>query len=162
MGLDVAEVFTATGDPKALLRPDVSMGELTTSEPHGHLHLVAVFEKTTHVANLDVDVVIVGLRAELDLFDLDLDLVLSSGRSPFLSVVFELPIVLDPTDGRPAIWRHLDQIEAARLREADRILDHEFTKLVALFVDDKHARHTNSSIDAWLVLVGLGLHTTTW
>jgi hypothetical protein len=114
------------------------------------------------MSDLDIDVVIIGLRTELDLFDLDLDLVLSGRSCPLLAVVLQLTIVLNSTNGRATVWRHFNEVQPSRLSEADGILHHELTELVALLINDKDAWHTDSAVDAWLVLVGLRLNTTAW
>lgn len=87
------------------------MGHFAATETQGDFHLVAVFQELEHVAHFDFIVIAIGVRAELDFFDLD-DLLFLTGLSFFLlSLVFELAVIHDLADGRVRVWRNLDEVE---------------------------------------------------
>ena len=58
-------------DDVELLVRLLGVRDLAAAEAHGELHLVAGLEEAARRLHLEVDVVVVGLRAELDLLDLD-------------------------------------------------------------------------------------------
>ncbi len=100
------------------------MRHLTAAETQGDFHLVAVLEKLEHVAHLDVIVMRVGVRAELDLFDLD-DLLLLAGLGfALLLFVFELAEVHDLAHGRRRVGRDFHQVQTGFIRQI-----HGFTRV---------------------------------
>ena len=162
MGLDGAQIFTCTGDAQTLLCTDVTVGELASTETNGHFDLVPLFEESAGGANLDADVMFIGLGPQLHLFELNLDLVLASDGSALFTVVLQLPVILDSAYWRPIIRSDFDEVEPAGFGEANGVLYHELTELVALLVYDKDTRHADSGVDARLVLVGFRLNATAW
>lgn len=88
------------------------MGHFTAAEPQRDLYLVAIVQKFEHVTHFDVIVIGIGVRSELDLFDLD-DLLLFAGfRFALLGLVFEFAEIHDLAHGRIGIGRDLDQVQA--------------------------------------------------
>ena len=107
--LPASLVSSATRSSK--LATQFLVGHFAATEPQGDFNLVAVFQKLEHVAHFDFVVVAIGVRAELNLFDLD-DLLLLTRLSFFLlSFVFEFAIVHDFADRRVRVWRNLDKVE---------------------------------------------------
>ena len=98
-------------DPHQLLTRDVWMRDLAAAETHGELHLVAGFEKLPCGACLEVQVVVVGLRSELDLLDLHHALLALGLALLLLLLVLELAIVEDLADRRASFRVDLHQIE---------------------------------------------------
>ena len=92
--------------------PEILVGHLAAAEPQRHLHLVAVLEEADHVAHLDIVVMGVGVRAELDLLDLDDLLLLPRLAFALLRFVLELAEVHDLADRRRGVGGDLDEVEA--------------------------------------------------
>jgi hypothetical protein len=72
------------------------VSDFSAAEADGELHLVALFEEPAHVFGLEIEIVIVGLRAELDLLERDLRLPFAGVGLPLLLFVLELAEVLNP------------------------------------------------------------------
>ncbi len=87
---------------------------------------------------LELEVMGIDLRPELDLLHLDLMLFLL--RLPRLAglLVLEFPVVHDPADGRPRLGSDLDEIQPPFPRVGQRFLNREDPDLVSLLVDHAH------------------------
>jgi hypothetical protein len=84
---------------------------LAPPEHHGDLGLVPLAEEALGVAGLELEIVLLGLRSELDFFELDNRLFLARFPRLFGLLVPVLAVVHDPADRRPSFRRHLHQIE---------------------------------------------------
>src|SRR6202043_974729 len=111
---------------------ELGTGLLTTAEHDRHLDLVPRLEEPLDVALLGAVVVRVDLRAELDLLDDRLRLVLA--RLPRLDrgLVLELSVVHELTDRGACGRRTLDKIEVGLLREPERLGDGDDPDLLTL------------------------------
>src|SRR5262245_44837522 len=69
--LDLGDGVEIALDAHQHIHAELLVRELTTAEAHRDLHLVAFVDEALHAAHLDVVIVIVDARAQLDLFDLD-------------------------------------------------------------------------------------------
>ena len=90
---------------------NIHMGDFTTSENEGDLGLVAFFQEASHMLDLEIQIVVIGLGAKLYLLDLDMYLFLSCFLKFFTLLIFELAIIHDPTDRRHRTGGHLYQIK---------------------------------------------------
>jgi len=151
--LDNCEVLAGRVYAKALLLPDVAVRKLATTEPDGHLDLVALFEKAARVPDLGVEVVVVGFRTDLDFFDLNLNLIFPSSSFALLTLVLHLPVITNLTNRRTGVWGHFDQVEATLFRERNTVRCHELSELVAFIVDHQHAGRADGSVDSKLVFI---------
>ena len=128
------------------------MSHLASAKHDDESDLVAFFEEAPDVLHLEVHVVLVGLRPELDLLRLE-------GRHALLLLllllrlfVLELAVVHDPAHRRNGSWRDLDEIEALVLGDAQRLIRRHDAELLA-FVDDAHLLGTDALVDT-MPLVG--------
>ena len=103
------------------------------------------------MALLRVVVVLRDLRAELDLADRDLLLVLARGLLLLGLLVLVLRVVQDAGDGRARVGGDLDQVEIALLRVAQRLLGAHDTDLLPVLADDPDLGHTDALVDPRLV-----------
>src|SRR5258706_9518295 len=87
------------------------MGRLSPPEHDRHLDLRALVQEPLYVPLLGVVVMDSDLRAELDLLDMDLALVLPSLLRLLLLLVLVLPVVHDLRDRRVGLRRGLAKIE---------------------------------------------------
>ena len=92
---------------------DVLVRHFAAAKAQRHLDLVALLEETTDRAHLDVVVVVVDARAELDLLDLDDLLALALLGRLLLLEEAVLPEVEDLADRRGRVGDDLDEIEPA-------------------------------------------------
>ena len=95
--------------------PDLGVRHLAAAEEDRRLHLVAVLEEALDVLLLELVVVLVDLRPELDFLDLDHLLVLLRLARPLLLLVLILAVVHDPADRRHGGGRDLHEVEALLL-----------------------------------------------
>ena len=118
---------------------------------------------------LEVVIVHVDLRPELDLLDLDHALVLLGLASALLLLVLVLAEVHDPADRRHRGRRDLDEVEALLLRDDQRLRRRHDAELLSGFVDHAdladpdalvgaHAIVTSGrTVESDIVLLRLGL-----
>ena len=99
------------------------------------LHLVAVFQEALDMFLLELVIVLVDLRAKLDLLDLDHLLVLARLARPLLLLVLILPEIHDAADRRDRRGRNLDQVEPLLLRDGQRLRRRHDAELCAVVVD---------------------------
>src|SRR5690606_36271062 len=102
--------------------------DLATAEAARDLHLVALLEEPARVSDLDLEVVLVGLRAQLDLFQLHQDLTAAGLRLLLLHLVLVLPEVHHLAHGRVGLRVHFDEVEVllpSELHGVDRRHDAE-------------------------------------
>ena len=96
---------------------------------------------------LELVVVLVDLRAKLDLLDLDHLLVLPSGPRALLLLVLIAPEVHDSTDRRIGRGRNLDEVETLLARDRERLRRRHDAELLAVFVDDPDLANPDAFID---------------
>src|SRR5207247_10775848 len=96
----------------------------------------------------DLEVVVVDLRTELDLLDLDVALVLAGLRLPVGVLVEELPGVQEPADGRGGAGRDLHQVEPPFLGQHERLRGRHDAELGAVLVDDADFLRPDAVVDA--------------
>ena len=151
---DDAQILDGFEDTVALEHTDVAVRELAAPEPDGHLDLVAFSEETPSVAHLDIEVVLVGLGAELDLLDADGHLLLAGGSLLLLAFVLESSVVDESADRGASVGSHFDEIVAALSGHIQGVLGEELPQLGARLVDDQNTGNTNSLVYAGFVSLG--------
>src|SRR6266545_4067103 len=127
------------------------VNDLTAAKDDDQLALVALGEERADVLHLEVEVVVVGLRAELDLLEHDRRLMAARGLLLLRCLVLELPKVHDLADRRRRAWVHLDQLETRLLGELHRLVGGDDADLAAVGADHAHLGHTNTTPDAIVV-----------
>ena len=93
-------------------------------------------------------IVLVGVRPELDLLDVDQFLLLAGVVGLLALLIEELAVVHDPADGRGGVGRDLHQVEIQRLRPFLRLLEGEDAGLVSLLVDQPDLDGPDFLVDA--------------
>ena len=121
--LDDAELGELLGEPVEDRDAALGVGHLAAAEHDRDLDLVLVAQEALDVALLGVVVVLRDLGAELDLADRDLLLVLARLLLLLGLLVLVLRVVEHAADGRLGLGRHLDEVEVALLRVAQRVVD---------------------------------------
>ena len=110
--LDKGKFLEIRPDPLDLAHTDFLVGHFATTEAQSHFHFVIFFEEARHVAQLDLVIIFVGTRTELDLLDLTLLLLEFLLMLPLLFLVLELTEVHDAANRRLGHRRDLNQINA--------------------------------------------------
>src|SRR4029077_16861740 len=95
--------------------------DLAPAEHDRDLHLVLLAQEAFDVVLLGVVVVLGDLRAELDLADRYLLLVLARLLELLSLLVLVLGVVQDATDRWARLGGDLDEVEVAFLREGERV-----------------------------------------
>src|SRR5262249_45350637 len=95
------------------------------------------------------EVVNVGLRAQLDLFQLDHSLAFLGFVRTLLFLVLELAKVHDLADRRKGLGVDLDQVEPRFPGQALRFVGIEYTEHLPIAPDHAHLRHANTMVDTW-------------
>ena len=106
------------------------------------------------MALLGVVVVLGDLRAELDLADRDLLLVLARLLQLLRLLVLVLRVVEHAADGRLGLGRHLDEVEVALLGVAQRVVDLQDADLLAVLPDQADLRYPDALVDPGRIALG--------
>src|SRR5438477_12267508 len=128
------------------------MRVLAAAEENRRLDLVALREEALDVLLLELVIVLIDARPELDLFDLDHLLVLLGLPSALLLLVLILAEVHDPADGRDRRRRDLHQIQALGPRERKRLRRRHDAQLRARVVNDSNLAHPNPFVGAHAIV----------
>src|SRR5208282_1367604 len=118
---------------------------LTSPEHDRHLDLVARLEEPLDVTLLGAVVVRIDLRAQLDLLDDRLRLVLA--RLPGLDRGLELPVVHELADRRPRSGCNLDQVEVGFLSQLECVVDRDDPDLLPLRPDQPDFGRTDALVN---------------
>src|SRR5262249_16933230 len=149
--LDHGEVIHGLDDLIEHDLPHLGVDDLAAAEDDDELALVAFLEEAPDVLHLEVEVVLVGLRAELDLLQDDRRLVLARSLLLLRRLVLELAEVHDLADRGRRARVHLDELEPLLLGESQRLVRGEDADLRAVGADDAHLGHSNAAADAVVV-----------
>jgi hypothetical protein len=123
------------------------VGRLATAEHDRHLYLGALVQEALDVSLLGVVVMDADLRAELDLLDVDLALVLPSLLRLLFLGVLELAVVHDLRDRRIGLGCDLDEVEVLAVRVLAGLVRRLDPELRAVVVDQADTGHADVVVD---------------
>src|SRR5690606_22225920 len=126
---------------------DLRVRDLAPAEEDDRLHLVSIGQEALDVALLELVIVLVDLRAELDFLHLDGLLVLPRLALALLFRVLVLPVIGDPAHGRRGGGRHLDEVEALLPCERDGLRRRHDAELRARLIDHPYFTNTDALVD---------------
>src|SRR5215218_10313706 len=113
----------------------IRVGHLTTAKEDSQLDLVAGVEELRGLATLRLEVMVVDLGPDTDLFQLD-NVLVTAGLALFAALlVAKLPVVHEPADGWHGIGCHLDQIEPPLARHLERVKGWNDSDLLTVLID---------------------------
>jgi hypothetical protein len=124
------------------------MGQLAAAEEDCRLDLVAVREEALDVLLLEIVIVLVDLRAEFDLLDLDHPLMLLGFARPLLLLVLVLAEIHDPADRRHRRRRDLDEVEPLLLGDGNSLRRRHDPELLPGLIDDANFTDPNTLVGA--------------
>src|SRR5688500_5231650 len=127
---------------------DLGVRHLAPAEEDRRLDLVAVREEPLDVLLLEVVVVRVDLRPELDLLDLDHPLVFLGLARSLLLLVLVLAEIHDPADRRLGGRRDLDQVEPLLTRDGHRLRRRHDAELLSGLVNHTDFTDTDALVGA--------------
>ena len=148
LGLDRPDLLDVVGEAEEQVAAALRMGRLATAEHDRDLHLRALVQKPLYVTLLGVVVVDADLRAELDLLDVDLALVLPSLLRLLLLLVLVLAVVHDLRDRRVGLGRDLDEVEVLAVGVLAGLVGGLDPELRAVVVDQADVRDADRIVDA--------------
>jgi hypothetical protein len=125
-----------------------AVSELTAAETQGHLDLVAFAKELVDRLHLRVIVMIVDVRAHLDLFDVLGPLRLAREIGLLLGLIFEFSDIEELGDGRVCVGRHLDQVESHLCGLFDRFRGEQHPEILAIFIDHAHFGRGDEFVEA--------------
>ena len=130
------------------------MGHLATAKAQGHLDLVAFLQELHHGSHLDIIVMGIGSRTELDFLDLD-DLLLLAGLGlALLLFVLELAQVHDLADRRGRVGRDFDQIQPGVLRHLQPDRGRNHADILSIGADQADFGHADAFVHAGSSITG--------
>ena len=124
-----------------------------TTEEDVCLHLCALLQEVLGVAQLEVVVVIVGLRTETDLLDYDLHGFGLDLLSLTLLLIQELLIVGDTAHRGIGLGRNLEQVELHLVGQLDSLANREHDGIFDIVAYDAYLRCSDLVIDAMRILL---------
>src|SRR5512139_1876841 len=159
-GLDLRDVRDRLRD--VLQHLEAALGrvrQLPSPEPDGHLHLVPLLQEAADVLELRVQVVLLGLGADLDLLDLDDRLLLPRLLLPLALDVLELPVIHDPAHRRGGHRGHLHQVQVHGAGALERLRGVHDAELFPLGAHQAHLRHLDLLVDSGFLGDGFLLYS---
>src|ERR1700730_147080 len=145
--LDFGELLEVVPDAHQDVHPELLMRQLTPTEPHRHLDLVAFLDEFDHAAHFYIVIVVVDAGAQFDLFDLD-DFLFFAGLILFLLLlVFIFAEIEDFADRRVGVRRYLDEIETGIRGHGERFIAPDDPHHVAALVDQAYLHHADLAVD---------------
>ena len=123
------------------------MSELAPAEAHRDLQLVALVKELRRRADLRVDIVVVDLRRDADLFPRDSLLLLLCVFGLLLEVIAVFPEVAHARHRRLNVRGDLDEVEALFLRLRERARRRDDPKLLAIGTKKANGRNTDRFVD---------------
>ena len=124
------------------------MEVLAAAEEHRGFDLIAVAQEFARLTYFGVEIVIINVGSQADLFNLCLLLALTGLAFFPTFLVLELAVVHEPSDRRVGIWRNFDQIKAFVARGLQRLLRWDDAELVSFFVNEAHLAYTYTLVHA--------------
>ena len=148
VALDLGDFGGVDLDPLEHLHAKILVRHLAAAEAQGDLHLVALLEEGLDGLHLHLVVVVIDVRAHLDLFDFD-DLLLLAGLvGLLLQLVLVASEIDDLDDRRIGLSRDLHQVQADLESRVHRFCGRDHTLVLAILVNQAHARDADVAIDA--------------
>src|SRR5215471_1198213 len=146
-GLGDREVGELADQPLQDAAADLGVRHLAPAEEDRRLHLVAVLEEALDVLLLELVVVLVHLRPELDFLDLDDLLMLLRRPRALLLLVLIAPEVHDAADRRHRRRGDLHEVEPLLPRDGQRLRRRHDPELRAVLVDDADFTDPDAFVD---------------
>jgi hypothetical protein len=116
----------------------------------------AIFQEARHVAQLDLVIVFVGTRAQLDFLHLHLFLLQLGFVGALLLLVFEFAVIHDAANRRLRRGGDLDQIDAGFLSHLQRLAQIDDAKLFPVQTLETNLRYRYLIVDTMGLVLSYG------
>ena len=136
-------------DPVQEFLAKIYMLHLPATENNGEFYLVLLFEKLFRMPLLELEIVLLDLRPELDLLQLRKMLLFLRFASSLALLVLVLPVIHYVADRWPNVRCELDQIEIAFLGYLHSIRSGHDAELVPFVIDNSYLRYTDHPVDTY-------------
>jgi hypothetical protein len=160
--LDHRDLLQVLDDLLQHLLAQLAVGHLAAAEHDGDAGLVGVLEELADLLDLDVVVVLLGARPELDLLEQHHHLVLLGLVLLLLLEVLELPVVHDLADRGLGERADLDEVHPLLLRPRQRLVDGQDAELLARRTDDPHLARLDAAVGTGVTVGPLIPLIQTW
>ena len=136
--------------------PDIRVRHLSSAKEHRQFHLVSAVQKLSSLTAFSLQVVVVDLWTNPDLFQLDNMLILA--RFPLFPalLVTELAVIHQAADGRHCVRCDFNEIQSTLPRHLQRIARGDHANLLAFFINQPHLSDANALVDTGLHWSGYG------
>ena len=134
------------------------MRHFATAEAKGDFDLVAFFHERLHRAQLHLVVVLVDVRADLDLLDLDHLLLFARFVLLFLDFVFVFAEIENFTNWRISVRADLKQVEANGVGAQNSVARAQNALHFPVLVDETDLGNADFLVNAWPVAGGRCRH----
>ena len=111
---------------------DILVRNFTTTEYQRHLSLVTFFKESTNMLNFEIEVMIIGFRPDLYLFNLHLNLFFLCFLLFLTLLILELAVIHDPANRWSCRRRHLNQIKLACFSSLQRLAQRQNSQLLTI------------------------------
>ena len=129
---------------------EIRVGHLAPPKEDRQLDLVSGVEELRGLPAFGLEVMVVDLGPDADLFQLD-DVLVAAGLALFATLLVpKLAVVHKPADGRHRIGRHLDQVESTLARHLERVKCWNDPDLLAVLVDQPDLTNPDALVDPCL------------
>ena len=146
--LDDADIGQILLNPSEQIQTKLAVGVLTTTKSHRNLGFIALVQETSEVFQLDLIIANISTRPELDLFNLNLLLLLARLVLLLFLIEPKASIIHQPTNRRIGIRNDLDEIKAHIGRPPHGLSQVENTDLLAVLGDQAYPWNRDLLIDA--------------
>ncbi len=128
------------------------MRHFATPEAQSHFDLVALGNELTKLAHLDIKVVLVGLRAQFDLFDLNLTLLALRFVQALGFLKLEFAVIHDSANGRLRGRRNFHQVQISIFCHHHRFAKRFDASLLTVFIYQSNLKSGDLSIDSGIFI----------
>ncbi len=150
--LDLAHVLGVGNDTFEDAQPAILMDDFTPTEENRHFNAVSILKESLDMPDLGLEIVVVGLRTNLDFLDLHYGLAFLGLLLLFLRLVLELAVVHHTTDRRIGRSGDFHQIKTVFLGHGNGFITAQNTKLFPFGADYPQFTGTNLFVPAHAVL----------
>lgn len=144
--VDFSNIEYLTDNAPEHLSAQFRMRDFSTAKENRYFDSLAFPDKLTNVSDLMLDVVGVGARAHFHFFDLDYRMLFRPMGFLFL-LVAKFAVIHHAAHGRLRVRSHFNQIELLGFHLFERLVQWQYSQLLALRSDHPHFARANLMID---------------
>ena len=128
----------------------VGVGHFASAEQDCKFHLIPGVEELGCLASFGLEVVVVDLGPNADLFQLD-DVLVTTRLALLAALLIPvLAVIHQPADRRHGVGCYLNKVEPSLTRHLERIKGRNDANLLALFVNEPNLANADALVDAGL------------